>query len=632
MRFTCSLPAMVTLAAASLAGTLAGCASVTPAAFEPVPSRVEAFKSRVNTLASDDFGGRAPGTPGIEKAARFIERELARAGVAAFGRGAEPWRFPFEVAGELEVNAASFAYEAPGVSGMLKLDQQFAPLGISGEGSASGPLVFVGYGIEDGPDGYTSFAADEDLTGKVALLFRFEPMDENGQSLWKQNDERWTNAAGLRAKFDNVLRRNPAGIVFVSPPGADDNRAAALPSARSTRFGSRTEVPIVAATTEAVDRLVQLADHEGRSLLELRKLADAGTVTSLDLSGGRVALEVSMTINQVETSNVAGVIPGRGALVDEWVVVGAHYDHLGFGEVGTSRSPADVGKTIHAGADDNASGVAGVLHVAETLASRYAALEEGAAARSVLLLFFSAEESGLLGSKAFMDDAPIDPGSITAMVNLDMIGRLRRDALTINGVGTAEQFDDLLPAYWATHGFRAETSRGGLGPSDHASFYRGRVPVLAFFTGLHDDYHTSRDTPEKVNAVGGARIAALVADLAYDLAVRPDKLVYVDIQPERRAGPMRRSSVRLGFMPGTYDETERGALVGEVLPASPAERAGLRQGDRIVAWDGEEIANIFGYMQALGGHKPGDVVRLSVERDGSTIDLEATLEASDQTR
>ncbi len=620
-----SSPALL-LASAAL---LTACASTRGPGIEPATSDVDSFTRRVNVLASDEFAGREPGTPGIERAAAFIERELAAIGVQPLDGS---WRQPFDVSGELNVLSASFEYEAPGVAGKLKLDEQFAPLGISGEGSATGTLAFVGYGLEDGPDGYTSFGDTDDLSGKIAVLMRFEPLDDKGKSRWNQRDEGWTNAAGLRSKFDNVLTRNPAGVIFVAPPGVDDARAAVLPTARSTRFGDRATVPVVSATTEAVDRLIELADHDARSLMDLRKAADSGEITVVELSAATVTLDVSMEIDKVETSNVAGVIPGRGALADEWVIIGAHYDHLGLGQVGTSRAPKSVGKEIHHGADDNASGVAGVIQAADALAKRYALLPPNTDARSILLLFFSAEEMGLLGSKAFVAETGFDPDSITAMLNLDMIGRLRRDKLTVSGTGTAEEFTAMLSSYWDSHGFKVDETKSGLGPSDHASFYRGGVPVLALFTGLHEDYHTPSDTPDKVNPRGGARIAALVADLAYDFATTPAALTFVETRAERPAAPRMRSKVRLGFMPGSYDETERGALVGEVLPESPAEAAGLLQGDRIISWNGEELANIFSYMQALGGHKPGDVVRLIVEREGEEIELDATLGSSDRTR
>jgi hypothetical protein len=636
MRFT-RLEILVPLVAASL--TAVGCASSSTASAErPAvranPVHAQNFERRVDTLASASYGGRAPGTPGIERAARFIERELAATGIEPFTVGGNAdWRLPFEVAGELKVERAVFAYEAPGASGELRMEEQFNPLGISGEGAGEGTLAFVGYGIEDGPDGYSSFGATDDLSGKIVILMRFEPLDEEGRSRWSQRDEGWSNAAGLRAKFDAVLEREPAGVVFISPPGVDDPRADTLPTARSTRFGERADVPIVAATTESVARLVRLADHEGRSLMELRRLADAGEAGVIDLSAGRVRLDVSMTVDQIETDNVAGVLPGQGELADEWVVIGAHYDHLGMGQVGTSRAPQDVGKKIHFGADDNASGVAGVLQAAEELSDLYAALPPERDARSILFLFFSAEEMGLLGSRDFVEQARLDPEDMTVMLNLDMIGRLRDNTLTVNGVGTAAEFDDLLPGYWERFAFDVETTAGGLGPSDHASFYRGGIPVLAFFTGLHEDYHTPADTPDKINADGGARIASLVANLAYGVAVEPGRLSYVETRSQRRENmPRTRSRVRLGFMPGSYDETERGVLVGEVLEDSPAEEAGLREGDRIVRWNGEELANIFSYMQALGGHEPGDRVSLAVERDGREVELTATLGSSDRTR
>ncbi len=611
---------------------LAGCASSLGPGIEPEATDVADFTRRVNILASEEFGGRAPGTPGIDLAATFIESELSAIGVRPLSGG---WRLPFEVSGELLVHDASFSYAAPGVSGELTMGEQFNPLGVSGDGPAEGTLAFVGYGIEKGPEGhetYTSFPDGTDLTGKIAVLLRFEPMDEDGTSLWAE-DGGWSNAAALRSKFRNVLDHDPAGIIFVAPPGVNDPRAEALPTTRSTRMGDRYDIPVVAATTEAVDRLVQLADHEGRSLEDLRRLADAGEGGVIELSGGHVRLEASMSIDQVETANIAGVIEGKGELADEWVVIGAHYDHLGLGTgaTGRSRAGANTG-LVHPGADDNASGVAGVLQAAEDLSRAYAMLPYDADARSILLLFFSAEEMGLLGSKAFVADGPIDSESVAAMLNMDMIGRLNRGSLEIMGSGTAEEFATMLDPYWEEHAFRVKETKSGVGPSDHASFYRAGVPVLAFHTGTHDDYHMPSDTPDTVNPHGGARVAALVTDLAYDLAVRPERLAYIETQAPQRSGPSRRSGVSLGFMPGSYDESEPGVLLGEVIPGSQAEKAGLRKGDRIVAWNGEELANVFGYMQALSAHKAGDRVILTVERAEETLEIPATLGTSDRSR
>jgi len=616
------------------AGSLVACASAPAPSVRTAPGDVETYRWRVERLSSASFEGRAPGSAGIERAADYLGGELAGLGLEPYGGGrASSWRLPsFEVSGELVVEEAVFAYEADGASGEMMEGEQFNVMGVSGNGEGSGTLAFVGYGIEEGPGGYDSFGGADDLSGKVVVLMRFEPLDEKGESLWAEEGEPWTTNSYLLPKFEAVLERNPEGVIFVAPPGVDDERAGSLPTARSTRFGERADVPVVAATVEAVDRLVQLSDHEGRTLMDLRRLADRGEAGVVELSAGRVRLSAEMTVDQIETSNVAGVLPGRGSLADEWVIIGAHYDHLGMGEAGRSRAPKLVGKAIHPGADDNASGTAGVLHAARVLRDRYDGLPAGADARSVLFLFFSAEEMGLLGSKDFVARGVIDPGEVVAMLNMDMIGRLRNNTMTVYGVGTAAEFDGMLEPYWEKHGLRVKTREGGLGPSDHASFYRGGMPVLAFFTGIHDDYHTPGDTADKVNMRGGTRIAGAVADIAYELATRGERLAYVEIKSSGTESPRLRSRARLGFMPGSYDETERGAVVGDVLPGSPAAEAGLEKGDRIIAWNGEELANIFGYMQALSGHKPGDRVTLGVERGGEVIELKATLGATEGNR
>jgi hypothetical protein len=591
-----------------------------------------AYHQTIVTLSDPYFEGRAPGTKGIEHAADYLEWRMTAIGLEPAiapdadtpggAASALAFRQGFEVRGETVVNAAEAAWTAGDREATLELGEDWNPMGASATGAFAGPIAFVGYGIEEGEEGYTSFPDDDDLTGKIALVLRFEPMDDDGRSRWA--DDGWSNHAGLTEKILAPIERGAEAVIFVNAPGADDPRAERLFTTESTTFATAFEKPVIAMTVDAADALVRAADPAGRSLLALRRLADEGTAGVIDLSGATVSIDVDLDRRRVPTDNIAGVLPGRGALADEWVILGAHYDHVGYGRYG-SRTPNRRGE-IHNGADDNASGTAGVLLAAERLTAQYAALPDGAEARSVLFLLFSAEEMGLLGARHFVSEPSMPIESITAMVNMDMIGRVRDDKLQVFGVETADGFRDWLEPRFQASGFDIEASGGGAGPSDHAAFYSEGIPVLHLFSGMHDVYHTPDDDYWTINVEGGVQVASFAADLVYDLAMLPERLTYHQASQETTS-TRAAARVRLGVVPGSYDETERGLLIGDVTKDGPADKAGLTKGDRIVMWNGEELPNVFAYMQALGGHKPGDVVRIGVERDGETIEMEIELEA-----
>lgn len=326
-------------------------------------------------------------------------------------------------------------------------------------------------------------------------------------------------------------------------------------------------------------------------------------------------------IESIEAENVAGVLRGSGDLAGQYIVVGAHLDHLGDGRFG---SRGETG-ALHPGADDNASGVACVLVMAQSLAREYAAL--GGDRRSVLFIAFSGEESGLNGATHYVNN-PIAPITThTLMINFDMIGRIREGRVSVSGVGTGMGLADIVEPIFDASSLVEQVESGLSGRSDHWAFYEAGVPVL-FVTqsDQHEDYHTQKDQSWKINRTHGAETAGVFARVVHALAARPENMAFVGGQRPSAGPSMGDLRVRFGIRPGSYVEGVSGVAVGGVTPDSPADHAGLKSGDLLVGWNGRAVGDVREWMGQLMRHEPGDVVTVTVVRDGERIDLEVTLE------
>ena len=322
------------------------------------------------------------------------------------------------------------------------------------------------------------------------------------------------------------------------------------------------------------------------------------------------------------TQNVVAVVPGRdSALAKEYVVIGAHFDHLGR----SAASALDPGArdAIRNGADDNASGTAALLELARSFAAH-------PTRRSIVIAHFSGEELGLLGSQWFVEHSPVPVGSIDAMVNFDMVGRLRDDKLIIYGVGTANELPALLDSANVDPKLKLNEVKDGFGPSDHSSFYAKGIPVLHFFTDLHDDYHRATDDVEKINAPGEARVVALAERVVRSIADRPARLAVV-----RAAGPAtspRRegSNVYLGTIPDMSAGDVPGLKLTGVRAGSPADKGGLKEGDIVIALGGREVKDLYTYSDALYAHQPGEEVEIAFLRGGTRQTTRVTLGSRSQ--
>lgn len=603
--------------------------NTTPTPIEQLQPDLTLYRQHVTTLSNPFFEGRAPGTAGNRLAADYIETVLRRLSlqpafasdqtapdgtVSSVDRTSYRQVFtapPSARPGEsTRLTVAGFSYTA-GSEVTLTSGKDFNILGHSANGEATGQLAFAGYAIERGEDDYNTFATKPDLTGKIVIVLRFEPMDGDGKSKW--TDTRWTMRATLMPKLRSVQEAGAAGIILVNPPGAQDDRMGKL-EGLELGAGRAMKVPVVMMSPEAADALVKAAD--GRSLMDLRKTADdlkAGESGVIDLANASITLKAKVERIPNISDNVGGILPGRGTLANEFIVIGSHYDHVGYGYFGSRGWPskAPAGKevitekgpmprekaaelypggegVVHPGADDNASGTSGVLLAARKLSEAYASMPADANLRSILFLWFSAEESGLVGSRWYVNHpiVPLDKHYI--MLNMDMIGRLTDNKLEFSGYGTSPGLKDWIQPYVDASGLTIAMKPGGGGPSDHATFNGKKVPVLFAFTGLHDDYHRPTDTYDTINMDGAVRIVDFISRIALDTAQRPEALPYGEWNPqpqEQAAAPDNpgptATGVRFGIAPGDYTGSEPGVLVGEVFPDLPAAKAGIRAGDLI---------------------------------------------------
>jgi Tol biopolymer transport system component len=597
------------------AGTGAPTAAAGP---RPVPVIDAApYRRLVETLASDAFEGRGVLTAGNEKATALLEAELRAAGLRP-GAPDGTYRGCFEQpvalhAGEAWLEVGGMRLEA--ASGAL------AAAPFSESGAFDGPLVFAGYGIHDPDDGYDDYTG-LDASGKVLLVMRFEPREADPKS--PLNGEHPSRFSELRRKAFEAKARGARAVVFVAPPRPGETPDKRVPSPEGLEAESTAGIPVLHVLPAEADSWLRAA---GTSLGDEVAAIDRDFASHARALGtARGAVKVEREVRRL--CNVIGILPGHGTLAGEAVVVGAHFDHLGYGQAGTLEPGVHA---VHNGADDNASGAAALVSVARALAA-----DEGAAAaprRAVVFAAFNAEEVGLAGSSAYVAAPAVPLAATDVMLNMDMIGRLREDKLVVLGTDSGDVWSRWLAEEAPRVGLTIVPHGDGYGPSDQTAFYAHGVPVLHFFTGAHADYHRPSDDADKLDYAGAARVIALVTMMARRAAEAPVRVAY----RETSAGPTMAGDSRgygswLGTIPdytAMSPDAGGGVLLGGVRKGGPAEEAGLRAGDRIVAMAGRAVGNLYDMTFVLRDHKPGEVIEVTVERSGSKVTVAATLRSRD---
>ncbi|MGH7873993.1 MAG: M28 family peptidase [Candidatus Binatia bacterium] len=571
------------------------------------------MREHARDLASDEFGGRGVGTPGIELARDYIAREFARSGLRPGGDDGT-YLQTFDVTTAVAVKPPTSLSFGDGAE--LALNQDWIPLGFSASTRAETEVAFVGYGISAKDYGYDDYDGI-DVKGKIVIVLRYEPPPKDANSPFRKYPDYSVHAA-LRTKANNARDHGAAAMILVDlkHTGAENNE---LISIRSSLWRAGNTLIAAQVRRSVMEDWLQTQDI---SLTALQENIDREErPASMIVPNSKIALQVKLAEVRQRTANVVGILPGSDpALKDQNIVIGAHYDHLGLGYYGTRDSSTEG--QIHHGADDNASGTAVLMDLARRMSER------PRPARTIIFAAFSGEELGLYGSRHYVNNPSAPLSSTKAMLNLDMVGRLRENRARVYGARSAQELSGIVTG--AAHELGLEISESdGVGRSDHMAFYNRKVPALHFFTGTHADYHRPSDTWDKLNIEGMAKISDLVTAVAQQLADTKAPMSFVSLpsfSPGRSSGDRQGLGIYLGSIPD-YAGTDEGVRLAGVAQGSPAAIAGLREGDVIIKLAESQIQNLEDLTVALGSKKPGDEVEIVVLRTGKPVTMKVTLRA-----
>lgn len=564
----------------------------------------EEIKQHITFLASDVLKGRDSGTEEIKTAAVYISDEFKNYGLEPLFKGDYLQEFPFIKTIELtDKNNLSFSFEGNEIK--PKLEEEFITVPFSGNSDVNAKLVFAGFGISAPDLGYDDYDGI-DVKDKIVIVFRNTPEPNVAHSGFDMHSP-------LRKKASVARDKGAAAIIFVNP--YDENKTTDdLVEFNYDRGGSIAGFSAVNVKKNFIEQLFQ---SEGISFKEVYdKIIETKKPSSFELKNAFA--KISTEVKEVEATswNVGGFLEGNDPeLKNEWIIIGAHFDHLGMGEEGSLYRGDEP--QIHNGADDNASGTTGVLELAEKFAS-----EKDQMKRSIAFFTFSGEELGLLGSNYLVNNLPFPVEDAVTMINMDMIGRMKDSSLIVYGTGTSSSWKDILNKY-NEYRFKLTFNDEGFGPSDHSSFYGKKIPVLFFFTGTHEDYHKPSDDTEKINLTGEENILKYVYNVVSEIDQNNDRPDYLLV--ERKAtGQMFARKVYVGTVPDFASNVD-GYKISGVSEGSPAQLAGLQGGDIIISFGGKKISNIYDFTYALGDFVPGDVVDVIVKRGNEEITFQIKL-------
>lgn len=622
----------------------------------------------IKYLASDELEGRGVDTRGINLAADYIVKEFKAAGLDVTTVNESAFqKFTINTGSKLgPVNELQLA-GPDGKTIPLAYDKDFRSCSFGGSGKFDAGLVFCGYGIDAKDAKYNDYA-NVDVKDKVVIIMRRTPQQGEKDSPFA-GAHGISRYAALRYKVSTAFGKGAKAILFVNDyystqenkkeakeleQDAIEELITASENWGKTAVGKRAnaEVELKKALLDVqqarkklkeahFDRLMEFGyagSGDGRSIpiahITIEKcnelFKDAGKPTleklegqidedlkpeSFELPGWKVKGEIAVEQIRTEVKNIIGVLEGKGPHADETIVIGAHYDHVGYGGEG-SLAPGST--DVHNGADDNASGTVALIELARKLAARKEPLP-----RRLVFIAFTGEERGLIGSAHYVKNPIFDLKNTVAMLNMDMVGRLTDDKLTVFGTGTAPRWKKLVEETAKDYDLKLSLKPEGFGPSDHSSFYGKQIPVLHLFTGTHSDYHRPSDDWDKINIPGMERIVGFLEEIAIATAENPERPQYVKIE---RPAPTMRSGNRpyFGSIPDFGGEGP-GYHISGASPGSPADKAGLKAGDAIIKMGKTKIDGLDDFDLALRMYSPGEKVDVTVMRDGKRVKLTVKL-------
>jgi aminopeptidase YwaD len=589
------------------------------------------LRKHVGYLASDALEGRRTGESGATSAAGYVTNMFAnyklKGGVSQTKNGKissnflQP--FPYIAGVSIADSGNTFTLDVAKNDGQkMTFDDKpgFKPIGSSPNGQVSDrEVVFAGYGIVSEEQKYDDYK-NLDVRNKVVIAY-------NGNS--NSRFDAYTKAKIAKDK-------GAVGLLLISRESdIEKDKLAAL---KYDQASGETAVPTLLISRKTAADLFGTTETK---VVEIEKILSSNTDAAIRIiveinSKAIVGFKVNLIKKETETYNVIGILEGNDAqLKNEAIIIGAHYDHLGKGGQG---SLAVNSTEIHYGADDNASGVSAMLELARQFA------KEKKNKRTLIFIAFGGEEEGLLGSKFYVNNPIFPLNKTVAMINMDMVGRLKDDKLTVGGIGTANEWkslveskNEIIPKVYgdskkatssnafaekreSVYRFSLQLNEDGFGPSDHSSFYGKQIPVLFFFTGTHEDYHKPSDTADKINYGGLLKITEYVADITRYIDQSSTKPTYKVAQSSGTGGGRMSFNVSLGTVPAYGDSTD-GMLIDAVRDNSPAAKSGLKAGDKIVELAGKDVRNVQDYTIILGELKADTEYEIVVMRGAEKLTL-----------
>ncbi len=551
------------------------------------------LQDEIKYLSSDSLKGRLIGSTGDSLAAEFIKNELTSYGMIPLsGDGLQRFKVTKRVlpgkGNALSINGINYTP-----------DKDFMPLAFSSNSSLESEVIFAGYGFNINGDSLKwNDYKGIDVKGKWVMILRADHDTDNTKSLH-------IPFSGDRDKALLAKDMGAAGVLMVSGPAFDPQDT--FESLNSEEFS--VDIPVLRIKKEVADIILSKSKT---TIAALEKKLNENRKPNVFSTKCTINGKTEIVRESANTRNVVMILPGEDELLkNEYIIIGAHFDHLGIGGPGSSSRAVDT-IAVHHGADDNASGVAMMLEIAEKFA-----MTKGSHKRSIICIAFTGEELGLLGSKYFAENPDIDLSKVNAMINLDMVGRLpETNVMQISGVGTADGFKNIVYSASDTSLIKLNLSDEGYGPSDHSSFYGKNIPVLFYFTGAHLDYHTPSDTYDKINYNGMVKISDLIFSVAKELSSSTARLQFKESGPKVetvRYG--RRKGVTLGIMPDFAGNIKNGLRADFVTPGKPAALGGMKKADIITAINGKPVNNIQDYMFRMGQLKYGQTISVEVLRN-----------------